>query len=463
MTDATDIAADRPAARRSPRAVWMRRAAIVVCAAVVALAWANARMFILRRNQPGARPVVLSTYYVYHAMAASLREGRIGQFDFARYRQFDARHDPLAVYDRLPPGARSDWVNFYTLDIGYEFIVEAARLAFPSLPDNILRALALQFFADAALIVVVYFLFAEWSTATGLIAAFLYAVNAVFCVLVSFAYYYYWDIPLTFLVLGSMLASYRHPEQARGWLTGAGALLGFGVWLRGTWWPLAAFLFLVAWTTPRLRRALLVPVVVFVVVAAPQVIRSSVARGQLALSTRSTWHVAMVGLGYFPNKYGLEPKDEAVFKLTREKYGVQFRSEDYYVHDQAAKKEFMSILRNDPRFVVRSFLGRLRDSLAGSTQTSILTYLFVSNIAYRLLCLAGLVAMVLRGGEMRMLGIAAAGSYAIYVLVTCLFYFVGLAYDNVSEVALFVMFMGGIDTLVQYARRVPVPLFASAR
>ncbi len=35
--------------------------------------------------------------------------------------------------------------------------------------------------------------------------------------------------------------------------------------------------------------------------------------------------------------------------------------------------------------------------------------------------------------------------YAIYVVLTCVFYYVGLAYDNVPEVTLFVLFMGGIE------------------
>ena len=53
-----------------------------------------------------------------------------------------------------PPDAEHQWVNYYTLDVGYSFIVEVARLAFPTLPDNHLRALALQLVVDAALVVV---------------------------------------------------------------------------------------------------------------------------------------------------------------------------------------------------------------------------------------------------------------------------------------------------------------------
>jgi hypothetical protein len=36
--------------------------------------------------------------------------------------------------------------------------------------------------------------------------------------------------------------------------------------------------------------------------------------------------------------------------------------------------------------------------------------------------------------------------YLIYVLVTSLFYFVGLAYDNVSQVALLMLFVGGLGS-----------------
>jgi hypothetical protein len=165
------------------------------------------------------------------------------------------------------------------------------------------------------------------------------------------------------------------------------------------------------------------------------------------------WHVALVGLGYYPNPYGLEAKDGTIFELTRRKYGVTFRSEDYILHDEAAKKEFFEIWRNDPRFVLGSFFGRLRESIAGSTKTSVLSFLFVSNLEYRLLCLLGLGYLVARGGDRRIVGVAAAGSYLIYVVLTCVFYFVGLAYDNVSQVTLFVMFMGVFDAISYRAER----------
>jgi hypothetical protein len=52
----------------------------------------------------------------------------------------------------------------------------------------------------------------------------------------------------------------------------------------------------------------------------------------------------------------------------------------------------------------------------------------------------------------------------VYVLLTCAFYFVGLAYDNVSEVTLFILFMGLFDSVLYYGRRAldRFPAFASA-
>jgi hypothetical protein len=434
--------------------IWVRRAAIALAVAATAIQWANTRSATLIANQNAAHPLILATYPIYHAMAASLREGRVGQVDQAALERYSSLHDPAAVYERLPRDARHEWVHYYTLDIGYSFIVEAARLAFPGLPDNHLRAIALQLVADAAMALFVFFIFSQWNLWLGLLGAFLYSSQYAFAMLASFAYYYFWDIPVTFVVLGSILLSCRRPSQATLWLTVAGAVLGCGVWIRGSWWPLSLFLVVaVAVLSPTLRKKLLVPMAVFAVLAAPQVLRSSLARGQLTFSTRAVWHVAMVGLGYYPNPYGLELHDEVVFKITKEKYGVQFRSEDYYAHDQAARKEFLSIWARDRGFVIRSFWGRLKASVLGQTEASVPSFLYVPNVGYRLACLAGFVGMILRGEDKRLVALLSAGVYVIYVVLTSAFFYVGLAYSNVSEVTLFVLFVGGIEAGCYAVRR----------
>jgi hypothetical protein len=434
--------------------VWLKRFAAAVAILMIALQWSNTRIAILKMNQHSATPVVPTTYYIYHSMATGMREGRIGQVDLLALREHANKNDPWAPFERMPRDGPHQWVSYYTLDIGYSFIVELARLLFPTLPDNHLRALALQLLADAALVFFVFYLFSEWHVVLGFLAAYLYASNGVFYDLVSFAFYYYWDIPLTFVVLGSLLLAYRRPTEATLWLTVGALALGAGVWIRGSWWPIGLFICLVTASVHDLRRKLMIPLVAFAIVAAPQVIRSSLVRGHLTFTTRSVWHVALVGLGYYPNPYGLEAQDGTIFELTRRKYGITFRSEDYILHDEAAKKEFFEIWGKDKRFVLGSFFGRLRESMTGSTKTSVLSFLFVSNVEYRLLCLLGLGYLIVRGGDRRVLGIAAAGSYLIYVVLTCVFYFVGLAYDNVSQVTLFVMFMGVFDGVLYLVERV---------
>jgi len=432
---------------------WVARVLIFLAIIAITLQWVNTRVSILKMNQNPSNPVVLATYPIYHSMATGMREGRIGQVDLLAVRQYALLNNLSAPFERLPPEAEHQWVNYYTLDVGYSFIVEIARLAFPTLPDNHLRALALQLVADVAMVGFVYFVFSQWSVALGLLAAYLYASDGIFYDLVSFAYYYYWDIPVTFVVLGALILACRRPSETTGWLALAGVALGCGVWLRGSWWPLSLFLCGVAVWQPSLRRRLVPALVLFAIIAAPAVVRSSRARGTLTFTTRAVWHVALVGLGYYPNPYGLEAKDGTIFELTRQKYGVAFRSEDYWVHDQAAKKEFFSIWQKDKAFVIRSFAGRLKESVLGTTQTSVLSFIFLTNLTYRIVCLLGFVAMVIRGGDRRILAVAAAGTHVIYVVLTCVFYFVGLAYENVSEVTRFVLFMGAIDSAVYFAWR----------
>jgi hypothetical protein len=93
----------------------------------------------------------------------------------------------------------------------------------------------------------------------------------------------------------------------------------------------------------------------------------------------------------------------------------------------------------------------------------VLSFIFLSNPAYRIVCLLGFLAMIIRGGDRRILAVAAAGTFVIYVVLTCVLYFVGLAYENVSEVTRFILFVGAIDSalyLAQRARR-RLPLFES--
>jgi hypothetical protein len=423
-----------------------------IALAALALLWVNSRILILRHNQDPRNPTVLSAYPVYHGLAVALEEGRFGQLDMARYERYRALGDPFAPYPPRNAPALARFVPYYTFDIGYSVVVEAARLVFASLPDNFLRTLALQVLADAILLVLVVRLFWRWHPVTGLVAGVLYVGNRAILHQMSVPLYYFWDVPLAFAVIGLAMLAWQVPERARRPLAGAGAALGFGVWLRGSWWPLAAIFFLCLLAVPATRRRVAGALVVFALIAAPQVARSSLARGSPALSTRTAWHSALVGLGYYPNSYGLQANDESVFARVRERYGVSAKTEDYGAHDEAAKQEYLSILRRDPAFVLRSFLGRLGESLLGVTATSSPRPMpGVPNALFRALAACGLLVMTLAGGPRRAVALLAFGLFFVYVLVTSLFYFVGLAYDNVPQVAFITLLVGLFDSLRQRA------------
>jgi hypothetical protein len=432
----------------------LRRAAIGAAIAAIAIQWTDSRLQSLSITQGGAHPMRYDTYPYFHIMAMGIREGRIGQTDLLAVQRYANLHDTAAVFERSPSEAPRMWVNYYVLDVGYSFVVEAARLMFPALPDNYLRPLALQILVDFALAFFVFVLFSQWNVWVGLLASGVYSCNQVFARLTALVFYYFWDIPVAFVVLGSVVLAALRPRQARAWMTLAGLTLGFGVWLRASWWPLSAFLLAVILSSRALRRVMVVPIVAFSLVAVPQIVRASIARKQLAFTTRATWHVALVGLGYYPNSYGFTISDENIFKLTEQKYGVKYRSDDYERHDQAARIEFMTILRNDPQFVARSMLGRLTESLAGTAQTIVPSFASVSNVVYRMLCVAGCIAMMARGGERRLLAMMAAGVYLLYVVLTAAFFFVGLAYSGVSEVMLFLLFVGGVESTLPLVERV---------
>lgn len=426
------------------------RAAEALALLALALLWANSRILILRHNQDPAKPTVLSAYYVYHGLAAGLEQGRFGQLDLTRYQEHRDSGDPFAPYPPRSSPERARFVPYYSLDIGYSFLVELARLVFPGLPDNFLRSLALQLFADAILLSLVVALFSQWHPVTGFAAGLLYVGNRAILHLVSHPMYYFWDIPLSLALVGVVMLAWQSPERASRRLAWAGAALGFGVWLRASWWPLAMLFFLCVFMSRSLRPQVSRALLVFALIAAPQVVRSSLARGRPALSTRAAWHVALVGLGYYPNPYGLQATDESVFALVRERHGAVLQTDDFGAHDEAAKEEFVSILRRDPAFVLRSFAGRFGESLLGTTITSPSHPMpGVPNLVFRALAALGLLVMLSSGGARRAVGMFSAGMLLVYVLVTSLFYFVGLAYDNVPQVALITLILGLFDSLRQ--------------
>jgi hypothetical protein len=444
-----DAARLRSLSRSALLAPTGRDVIMFTAAVLLAVLWLYSRAVVFGAYQGRSEPIVPSAYYAYHGMAIALEHGRVGQLDLVRYRAHEALRDPRVEYPPPQPGARPEYADYYSLDVGYALLVEMGRLLFPTLPDTYLRVLGLQLLVDCAMLGVAFLVFSRWGAIFGLAAAGAYLGNAVFARLVAIPLYYFWDVPIALLLIGASASALQSPDRSRRPLLGAGLLLGVAVWVRATWWPLAAIYFAALATSRPLRRKLVLPLVLFALLAVPQVWRSSHARGHLALTTRATWHVALAGLGHYPNPYGLEPTDESVFRLTAERYGIVYRTEDYGPHDQAAKVAYLAIVEQHPWFVFGSFVRRLWESASGTTSESAVAYPGLPNPLHRALALVGFLVMHRSGGVRRQLAWIAGGWFVTYVVITSLFYLVTLAYDNVTQVCLLLLSVGLLEKVTR--------------
>lgn len=431
------------AAGRNPSAVEF--AAILL---IFATLFVTRLRYLAIYNDP-TRPQLFSTFAAYLALADALRHGYPGHLDLARLSAYAA--SPPFTDFRSVQVATTDYVPYYTLDIGYMFLVYVAQKLFFFLPRNHTPALALQVLVDASSCMILYYAFRQWSRAAAGAAAFLYASSVPIAYLVAVTFYYFWDVPFTFLAL---LALYRCLAAAGGGLARPVAaslllyaVLAFAVWVRSTWWILAAFLtgVLAVGLRRRARTPLVVGLLAFGLLVAPHVYRASTARGGLALSTRASWHVALVGLGAYPNPYGIEDGDDWAFMLSRQKHGVPFVYNDYGRHDAALRADYIALLRSDPAFVLDSWSRRLIVGLLAA---------WVASGHWPLgwvlaLAVLGSAVLLSAGGARRGLGIGATGLYVLSSLLTSVTYYVQGNYFGVQAAALVVLAGAGVHVLVR--------------
>src|SRR4051794_26587316 len=100
--------------RRAPViAAWVKTLCLALAALVIGLHWVNTRVAIVRTNQFAPRPVLPTSYALYHSMATGLSEGRIGEVDLAAVNRHTALNDPWAPFERSSANVPPNWVSFY--------------------------------------------------------------------------------------------------------------------------------------------------------------------------------------------------------------------------------------------------------------------------------------------------------------------------------------------------------------
>jgi hypothetical protein len=443
------VTARRPTAVRSQVLLHAVTLAALICV------WADYRAASYVRYQAPPRPLMHANYYAFHDMSVRLDEGaRFGTINLTRVsrRPFDRPYEP---YDTsTPPG--STYCDYYTLDPGFGLIVHVARKLFSGLPDTFLRTLALQGLADVLALALVYGTFAGWSWLAAVLAAGLYATNPVLGYVVTLAFYYFWDGLIAVAVLTTLVWIGRFSRRRRDGalviiaLAVLGALLGFGVWLRASWATYAIVLFGALLLTRQVRRRAWVAIATFLIVAGPSVYRASRAEGHLATSARMLWHTAHQGLGRYPNPFGIEDDDLYQFDLAKAEYGVEYNYCSYRRQDDAMRDHYKKIWRADPWFVVRSVSSRVYDNLfwhaaaPGSSQS-------FWNWGLPGLAFIGGIWLFLRGGERRLVAIAAAALFLVACGAIGFVYYINDNYANITQIFLIVLAAGAADFVAALA------------
>src|SRR5258705_8178475 len=286
------------------------RVALHACVlAVLVCLWASSRAEYYATYQRPPAPIMHANYYTFHEMSVRLDEG--GHFGNINVTRLVRETSPYMVYDATVP-SNSTYGDYYTLDVGFAYVVHAARRLFVQLPDNFLRTLAFQGVADLIGLAAIYGFLPYLGWLPAIMGAAFYATNPVLGYVVTLTFYYFWDGVLTIAVLGLLLAGTWPVGRRRSRYIGAALLMGMGLALRlgtalrASWGPYAVVMLAALPLFRRTRPAIPVAALVFAVAAAPTIVRASRAEGHFATSTRMTWHTAHAALGKFPNLLGLE-------------------------------------------------------------------------------------------------------------------------------------------------------------
>ena len=419
--------------------------------------WVQARLPKMIAYQTPPHPVMHGNYYSFHDMSEEWDHGnRPGVLNISKNGEYDALNNPYADYSQFQSRQKpQSFCDYYELDIGFLFPVDAARHIFGALPDNYLRTNAFQLFVDLLAVGALFAVFFRWGWFPAMAAALFYARNGPIATQVSLAFYYFWDAILALAVV--LLVTLLHARaRARGFdaisaflALSLGVALGFGIWLRSTWVAQSVVLIALIALNRKLWKYLPVASLALIVCGAYPILRASKQAGHFVLTTRQSWSAAFEALGKDPNPYGLENDDQYLFDVAREKYGAVDANCQGTRRDAALKLEYLAIWRRDPGFIIHSIANRLNLG-------------FLSNGAIGndkedrndlILALIGCGWLILRGGSRRWLALSAAALFVVNVASVSLVYFETAHYNGVSQACLIVLGAGALDLLGYFVPR----------
>jgi hypothetical protein len=392
-----------------------------------------------------------ANYHTFHEMSVSWKAGRpLGYVNLPRVARL-----PASVYAPYDTSLTHDEANvggqYLTLDRGYAVIVHLARKLFGMLPDNYLRALALQVTADLCCLIALYATLILWGWGPAIIGGVLYATNSVLCYVVTLTFYYFWDGVIATSLFILLLISYRllSHERFRWWgrlaFAGLGAVLGMGVWLRASWFHYGVLVLVTLAFIPVTRRNLWIAALAFILLVAPQVRYASSQEGHFALSTRMMWHTAHQALGRYPNAFGLEDDDGYQFELAERVYGVKYNYLSYRAQDEAMREDYKKLFHEDPWLVVRSIATRIYCNITHNANENEVRFWNTGLLCW---AIVGAAWLFTRGGERRAVALVASFLYLGACAAVGIVYYINPNYANVTQLCLILLVCGAVDGIV---------------
>lgn len=294
--------------------------------------------------------------YPYFSGAEHLDSSLKWQYSWDGYQRFrNLSNFQMFAYDFTKEN-KNDLIEYTYNDIGYVFVIWAAKTIFPFL-THINATVVLQCLIHGAITLAVAFSFERPFYRVLFLLA--YGANPLVIHFVTLPSYYFWQVlpSLLFLLL------LRNSDRGKLFFLLVFVTLFFSYLVRSSTLPLVMFIALFTLVkvqkTARLFHVTMILVLVFAISSAAQ--------------HKQPWHTMYVGLGAYENNYMDGPTDENGFLLYKQEKNVEISTAlggnfynrevetDYY---KTLKKRYLEILKTDQYLVIRNALLNLAQSFS---------------------------------------------------------------------------------------------------
>lgn len=267
----------------------------------------------------------------------------------------------------IKESAAAHYQPFYHDELGYPLFL-GILWSIAGESRYILAQLFQIFFAGLAVVGVYRIASVVFSSyVIGLLSAFLYAIYVPEAKLAALPHQYAWTGILIVFNVWLLVEAYKRKESGLIYFFAAflGVLGGIGAIMRSTLLLVPAVDIIFLFFAFRAKRAIMLSAIVFMFFAFFMIslfLHNSSAVGEGRVTRKTFWHSVAVGLGQFPNPWGILPIDGSVGDFVKK----QGYSVDYYPSAETEtflKKEIINEIKENPFWYMGTIAERIPLSL----------------------------------------------------------------------------------------------------